>query len=119
MGQNPGKSQPEGEISRFCDIPGLGMGPKKRRGWVSGERMAGEGAGKERGGGYRKLRERWCGIVCMSAARSRRRSGCPRLGGVTPGPFLTRPALPRLAAVLACVGTTRAPEHSRRETRNA
>lgn len=49
MGQNPGKSQPEGEISRFCDIPGLGMGPKKGRGWVSGERMGCGGLEKGKG----------------------------------------------------------------------
>jgi hypothetical protein len=54
MGQNPGKSQPEGEISRFCDIPGLGMGPKKRRGWVPRERMAGEGPEKGWGRGLSK-----------------------------------------------------------------
>jgi hypothetical protein len=67
MGQNPGKSQPEVEISRFCDIPGLGMGPKKGRGWVPRERMAGEGPEKGWGRGYQKLWDRLGGIVCMSA----------------------------------------------------
>jgi hypothetical protein len=94
MGQNPGKSQPEGEISRFCDIPGLGMGPKKGRGWVSGERMAEEGWGNEGGGGYQRLWDRWSGIVCIGGRVRDARTGVCPVGGVSRTGLSSPPGLP-------------------------